>query len=1710
MLYKKATCTLVDVEQISDETGLMKTAATKIGLDSAPTVKDIVKSEIQKHKTALFFRAKAIVADETNSNGDMFPLEEILKSYHTFVGVPFYTNHQNQDIEKARGKIIHAEWNPKDKGVYVIGFIDREAYPHICRGVEQDYMTGVSMGAAIEYSECSVCHNRAENPEAYCGHIKMMKGRKFTGTVKDVKTGETLHLREHPVYEINYGIRFIELSGVGDPACKSCHIQGVFDNDEVLQKAASVSNNIYMYRESSLSKQSSQEEITQLEQALVALEQISVNLIKNRKQVEVAFASDLVKILSELQEFTDELVGAGYAQAPAAPGGESIPGTAMPPSGTETLPGAVPAPLPGEAPQAMPIGEAVPAVAPFAGPAASTGVPGVSGVQRPTMPTPPVRGLASVSDDRIRKIGNRIRYLIDRMEEGDNDMKRRTPAVAAAERDDVKRTLTASMQEKGGVFGNTDNQGTSRNDKNGGTAMSEMTRSAERQDAPEVTTQKQLDGGVKYHPRTGVEADGVTQSQLEGKRKDDEKNVVTEKQLEAAGKRGEAPDRITQVQLESERSGNEQESITQAQLESQRKDDEKNVVTEKQLDSKPGDIWARSSFSRKSIVTAAEHLKAVVSSLAKSAVDSCATPSQIRDAVASMVSGTQVKTAVLDAITAGGVKVSSDVGVAARAKFWGAKGITIASATKDDVRKSISDNLNVLVATNEGIHPEMVMDVLDVVSEEKDSLKMISEAVDAMLVDKPEASGKTSSAKDEIRLAFKGAVPAKKDAPEWEPRDKGSDKDVRKQERDELTLKASKPDRVIVASFQELGITKEEAKANPGKFKQAIVSLASAAATTEKRVLAAVTNVSIDPDGSVNIAIDTKDGKQEVELPLEGETPEAAPEGDATGEGLDELMAPPVAGAPAPAAPAAPTVPPPEAPLPTAASKNQMTKEAQFGGGAAGAGGGPNMPGGMSDPAAPGIGEKPGMQDAVQSFTDTAEPKEEAPGVGEQMLPGSICPFCHSTDTTTGKKGMEPGAFECNECSARYLFHVNVEVLNPESMEFEKGKKEEGKVQEPELPEMPVAAYTKLDKDSLVKIASTEKKFGHVCPACGMVECKPIEQKAGHTAYVCPSCNTRTDKDVLVSKEDASDAYLRVAWTLSPSKIKTANCPSCKEKARKFAAKAKVARMVKAASDNAADPKTAFPRANCVERISRMYGANALASYGECRGKILSDCVCSQLETFGLRKKIHMVRLAEVFSQPDPMDECLKIHMDKGFKRAQAETMCKAMRKECSTEADSNSLLMAFADTKEFTKEELEAMNEYQNRLSTKKAAAVEEMGDLDGDIGDPLEAAPGAEQVAPVGEQAPEETVMIELPKEVAQSVAEQVDEATAAADVVEGSPEVGAAGDLEVSEEAPAEAVDLTVDATSGTILGIKVIKTAAQPTKIEHIEKDVEAGIPRAKATIGKEQPATEKKPEIPRSDARQGDEPRFDAKLPDIPVDSATMGGEAEAQKGMPAVNNEIKGTVIAGKKSEITKEAKTPTLVEHIEKDVEAGVPRAKATIGKEQPATEKKPEIPRGDASMGGEEKFQEKLPDVPVDSSYLGGEAEAQKGTPGVSSDIKGTVIAEMRERQLDKLAAGRHKKACVVAAKLAGEGRISSNDIEEVAEVLSKLEMDKMEAFANKMFKMPKMASAQATLPVGIVQEASVYAPEQQKSPVEELSAAFTIGSDKLNKSLVEDGKR
>jgi hypothetical protein len=1628
--------------------------------------------------------------------------------------------------------------------------------------------------------------------------VKFRKGRTFSGTVKDVKTGEIKNLKNAMVYENNHGVRFIELSGVGDPACKSCKIQGVIENDEYLTKAASsqllphyggcvgsgsgfmskvarIENSILMYKGTELYKQASQQELQQLEQVLQTLEQISVGLIKNRKRVEVEFASDLVKILSELQEFTDELTGAGYGQMQGelpAEAGQGIPGVDGTAGGSlEELP---------------PPAEGVPSATGTSIPLSDVGGGGmpsddqgavgqVSGsptkpiVSMPKMPTPPKKPNQASSEDKLNKVAELVATIknalavandgeSDKNNEGEADMKRRTPTIASQERQSIQNALSLSLKEKGSVSENEMNYDRKSIIESGGANMSQAKIvTADRTEAPTVLPEKQLDVNIRNHPRTGVEQTSTSEVQLAGERTGVEPQVLTEDQIKGERK-DNTPGVLPEKQLAGLRKDNEPNTITQDQLNSNRTNTEPQVLQEKQLDDKSTDLWSRSAMTRTTLKTASEHAKAVIHVIAEAAIKCSATPQQIREAASTLVNGTKARATTLDLVTSATKTQDEDVlTVAERAKYWGGRGITLASTNKADMSASIIAGLRQLVANDTQIGPETIMDVLDVVSSEDKATSSISEVIDDILATPQATKAASVSSRKEILAGIIGGDNVEYlDAPPPDVELRELDIPESSQtatmaqtasQKAKMTKTEKKPDHIIEATLKEIGTTIEEIKLDKMAAKKKISAFVKQVAAMKdvtveslrtgkdgKKVIMAskvpqlkianITNVTVDSkDGTVQIAIQTEEGdmKADLELPLDdqGKGVDGAPaEGDATGEGLDKL----IAGLPADNAQTPPTAPAPEAPLPTAttaATSSKIQRTAQFGGGSGGGlpGGGPL--GGGAEPNAATPQGMPAMdaEQGLQSFTEEDKADDKAPGVGEQMMPGSICPFCHGTDTTTGKKDLPPGAFECNNCGAVYEVHVNIEMLNPENAKFEKGNGDDAEVIEPDLPEMPVAASIQLNKGSIEKIASCEQKYGHVCPACGMTECKPLEKTASKIVYICPSCETKTTKDVLVDMTDKS-SFMQVAWNLNPRKVATAGCEECKKAALEYVALVNVTKMMKKASESSQNPKTAFPMANCVEYVARRWGANAVATFGPCKGKPIAECACKQLEAFGMRTRKDIERLASVYAQPDPMDECLKLHVKKGYKQAQAKLICAAMMEKYAKENEKNEWLEAFGSDSRFTTEELRIMKKKANELLTRKAQIEMPKDNLDADLGAPLDDVKPIDDETAIIDGETDDTITVEIPKEVAADLAGQIDVQTEEA-IQTGDDTTLPEMPPETSPEMPpiddSTASDVSIEAS-----GKRTVRVAAKPNKVEDISVGVAGKVKGGTKTLGNEGPSNidvpASKPVIPsnpKGSKIKGEVQTIpEAIEPDIAKDNSLMGDEANTQKGMPPISLDTRGRVIAeGNQEQITKEAAKPKLVEDISVGVEGKVKNGQKPIGNESKdnilVDAKKPVIPSKDS-------LDVTLPDIPVDHATMEGE-KTTKGigtdTPPINNDIRGRVIADgKRDRQIERIAAARHKKACQVAAKLMGFGRIASEDYDAVVEDLAKIEVDRIEAFAERMFKNTKTASAQqVTLSTPIVQEASAYQPEMPKTMADALKGIFTIGTKQLNDAIQEEDK-
>ena len=155
------------------------------------------------------FERYAFKVRGANDNGDFFSHEELLKSYKTFIGKAVFVDHDNENVEKARGIILDAVYNQRGKFVELLKAVDKKAYPELARAIEMSYVNSTSMGCRCGYSVCTICHNKSRTEEDFCDHIKRYKASTFNGL---------------PVWEINYDVAFIEDSLVAQPADTNCRI----------------------------------------------------------------------------------------------------------------------------------------------------------------------------------------------------------------------------------------------------------------------------------------------------------------------------------------------------------------------------------------------------------------------------------------------------------------------------------------------------------------------------------------------------------------------------------------------------------------------------------------------------------------------------------------------------------------------------------------------------------------------------------------------------------------------------------------------------------------------------------------------------------------------------------------------------------------------------------------------------------------------------------------------------------------------------------------------------------------------------------------------------------------------------------------------------------------------------------------------------------------------------------------------------------------------------------------------------------------------------------------------------------------------------------------------------------------------------------------------------------------------------------------------
>ena len=127
----------------------------------------------------------------------------------------------------------------------------------------------ISKNCSVDLGRCSICGNEATTEKDYCDCLKKYKGK--------------MHPSGKKAFEYNYGIKFIELSCVGDGAFESCEIVELYDQDELLQKAQDTIKTAQSLNSSITLAASINENINDkrdVEQALRQLQNLNQSIIK--------------------------------------------------------------------------------------------------------------------------------------------------------------------------------------------------------------------------------------------------------------------------------------------------------------------------------------------------------------------------------------------------------------------------------------------------------------------------------------------------------------------------------------------------------------------------------------------------------------------------------------------------------------------------------------------------------------------------------------------------------------------------------------------------------------------------------------------------------------------------------------------------------------------------------------------------------------------------------------------------------------------------------------------------------------------------------------------------------------------------------------------------------------------------------------------------------------------------------------------------------------------------------------------------------------------------------------------------------------------------------------------------------------------------------------------------------------------------------------
>ena len=1544
-----------------------------------------IKSEVEKHPDHLYVKIFAIKKDEVNDNGDAFSEEELMKAAHTFVGVPLFTNHQNDDIEKAKGECIHSWYNKESGGIYIIGKVDQVAYPKLARGIKEGYINATSMGTSVTYSICSVCHNLAHTADFYCSHVKERKNHKFSGSIKcdyfksdgDIEDQcplcgstkeqiKTISHNDQPIFEHNYGLKFIENSFVVNPACHDCGVCEILHVPNFKHKVAQLNERVQKLsstyekseENSTMKKIAGVQEIEYLKNSMAEVEKVVKSMFEQKDNVSMEFVSDLVKAMSDIQGTMDELIEVGYTKLPSP----NITAEGISPTNIAT-----PSPILPE--QMTPVSPSPTQVMDTG----TTNIQDMGGLGTMTVPKKSSKSLNKKEDflKLTNKLYNKIASLRDSIDKNRREEVKGIYVTATHEGEDMRIIIS---QEEDDIFitkakgdkiiqvshitefpediqilaqSEPDKAANKILNKELGLNMkTNQSKTAATQENQEIITEKQL---VKEEEdigkRLGSTYEGITESKEQFGKESDVRNdttsespqtrkgtypVITEGQLTmstdgAIVRTDDVPEVITEKQwdemsrlVSAKLSADWTDVITEAQLKdllsSHRFVGPYDVITEGQLKGMDFGVerWANTNYTKQVVKIAEEAISDIIAHFRK-------TPQEIAKFSNQLSENPQLKERVIFTTILNSLPYKKEARKDMVDKFSYFNRFASSETTK------IADVVTVGIA-NHAKHGIDVSDVIDTISHlingnSKIASRRIEQLVQKKMGNVEEPTFNKSAAMDSALKEL----------------DKPEDGVYQ-----------------VRATVEDIGI--KPLKTNKSEFLAAVKKHAQSMIDTSENIT--ILEVQLTSDGDIVISTfkdtDMLD-EGESELTSDNFEPDV---GDDVGDvmnGVDEEVS--LEG-----------ISPEEDTSPCRMAKKRETliKQAQMMGGEMGG------QGGMSQ--APGAGatlpNPPGTMDAppVESFG--AEPGGMGEDVTEEDLeplpPGTACPVCTSKDVdVVGGKG------KCNNCGSDWVYKTVYEILN--NAYTDKEGVEGGEVSDEfegegfEMPENqglpPMAAMTRIKPEALKKIAEAGIKLGSVSPITGTTNTIDLD----NNEHICLDTGSKYKVSFVTEQKDPKKIYAQWEWT--PVR-KNMDCPSCRrsknqliktmkeagvteeqfdkmtleEKSKTIISLKKAGKLqvIKTASKNGsvkedikkvvAGYQQKFPIESCIEKLARRFGKDALALSGPCEGHKLADCVCNQLKQSNVYSNRLAIKLAEVWSDKCGSEECLEDQIRLGYSIKDATTICEVLK-------------IALASPEDMLAEEL--------------------TDDVD----------PVAEDATMLQEDSfPEEdpfentgeTITINLPIDVVEKiVVEKIEESVS--EVIDESP----IEELPVSEDiSPDEIVD--TDNGVEEVLDEAIETTEENPDEIEApVETPFEESTDEITEVIdGNEDVADE------------GEEFKEGEEIEDTEEEEEYDFDEASHMASRIGHNGRISLDLISvAKKLAQSKEIRQENVQDSPDIGKYTGGEDA-GTIGKETPPKAAKPSVPRSDATIGKEpsdlnpkDKPQPKIPSS--DSADIGHEKE-------------------------------------------------------------------------------------------------------------------------------------